>query len=121
MSRPNPSGGGGMTGATGDITPEGADEPFVPAELREISDPEHQADVTTAQGRVAAAQHEEQGSPDAAASGGAAPRDAGYGSEHGLSTTDPAYRMEARHRSTEHESRRPSDDGDEFADHEEHF
>lgn len=44
--RPNDTGGGGLTGATGDLTPDEADEAFVPAELREISDPAHQADVT---------------------------------------------------------------------------
>jgi hypothetical protein len=44
MTRPNESGGGGMTGATGDLTPDDADKPFIPAELREISDRE--PDVT---------------------------------------------------------------------------
>jgi hypothetical protein len=45
------AGGGGMTGATGDLTPdEAGTDPFVPAETREIADPEHQADVTEAQG-----------------------------------------------------------------------
>ena len=28
-----------MTGATGDLTPDDADRPFIPAELREMSDP----------------------------------------------------------------------------------
>jgi hypothetical protein len=122
MSRPNASGGGGMTGATGDITPDDADEPFVPAELREISDPEHQAEVTTAHGRAAPAQHGEIGSPGESDPSGSAPRDAGYGSGHGLSPADPAYRMESRPRATEPDSHpHPSGDGDEFADHEEHF
>jgi hypothetical protein len=40
MTRPNESGGGGMTGSTGDLTPDDADRPFIPAELREISSPE---------------------------------------------------------------------------------
>jgi hypothetical protein len=41
MTRPpNESGGGGMTGATGDLTPDDADRPFIPAELRDISHPE---------------------------------------------------------------------------------
>lgn len=39
MTRQNESGGGGMTGATGDLTPDDADSPFIPAEQREISDP----------------------------------------------------------------------------------
>jgi hypothetical protein len=46
MTRPNESGGGGMTGATGDLTPDDADRPFVPAEQREISDPEPHEDAT---------------------------------------------------------------------------
>jgi hypothetical protein len=28
-----------MTGATGDLTPDDSDRPFIPAELREISNP----------------------------------------------------------------------------------
>ena len=31
---------GGMTGATGSLTPDGADEDFIPAETRELTDPE---------------------------------------------------------------------------------
>ena len=31
---------GGMTGATGSLTPEGADDEFIPAETRELTDPE---------------------------------------------------------------------------------
>lgn len=30
---------GGMTGATGNLTPDNADEEFVPAETRELTDP----------------------------------------------------------------------------------
>lgn len=42
-----------MTGATGDLTPdEMGTRPFIPAETREIADPEHHADVTEAQGGV---------------------------------------------------------------------
>ena len=37
MTRPNEPGGGGMTGATGDLTPDDTDRPFIPAEQREIS------------------------------------------------------------------------------------
>jgi len=114
-----------MTGATGDITPDDADEPFVPAELREISDPEHQAEVTTAHGRGAPAQHGETRQPGESDAAGAAPRDAGYGSGHGLSPADPAYRMESRSQTEGARDRtsraRPSENGDEFADHEEHF
>jgi hypothetical protein len=45
MKRPDETGGGGMTGATGDLTPDDADRPFVPAELREISDPQPKAEA----------------------------------------------------------------------------
>ena len=119
MKRPDEAGGGGMTGATGDLTPDDADAPFIPAELREISDPDHQADVTTAQGR-----HSEPAEVPADEAGGAAPRDGGSGSSHGLSPDDPAYRMEARPRvEPEGAGRRPAreGDGDEFSDQEEHF
>lgn len=40
MTRPNDAGRGGMTGATGDLTPDDAERPFIPAELREMSEPE---------------------------------------------------------------------------------
>jgi len=43
------SGGGGMTGATGDLTPDDAQREFEPGELREASDPMHRADGTRAQ------------------------------------------------------------------------
>ncbi len=42
MTGPNESGRGGMTGATGDLTPDEEDRPFIPAEQREISGPESQ-------------------------------------------------------------------------------
>lgn len=120
MSRPNEAGRGGMTGATGDLTPDESDHPFVPAELREISDPEHQAEVTTAQGRHAPGQHGGSGEISDAAGEGGAPRDAGYGSEHGLSSADPAYRMESRPE-PQHDRGRERGDTDEHTDHEEHF
>jgi hypothetical protein len=44
---------GGMTGATGDLTPAGDADEFEPGELREVASPEHQADVTRAQARHA--------------------------------------------------------------------
>ena len=43
------SSGGGLTGATGDLTPDEAQREFEPGELREVSDPLHRADVTQAQ------------------------------------------------------------------------
>jgi hypothetical protein len=119
-----------MTGATGDLTPDDAAGEFIPAERREISDPEHQAEVTTAHGRGAPAQHGDLGEPGESHGSGVAPRDGGTGSEHGLSGADPAYRMETRpdpsaaERHQRHEADEPrhtEGDGDEFADHEEHF
>jgi hypothetical protein len=56
-------GGGGMTGATGDLTPDETDEPFVPGELREMADPDGRARVTAEQGAAAPAQRGEIGDP----------------------------------------------------------
>ena len=122
------SGGGGMTGATGDLTPDEIQRDFEPGELREVSDPRHQADVTQSQAAHAPAQSGDIGDPGGELEeGGAtnmATRESGYGSEHGLSPTDPAYRMERRP-PAEHEEGDPDRDprvgGDELADHEEHF
>lgn len=52
MNERDPS-SGGMTGATGDLTPAGNAGEFEPGELREVSSPEHQADETRAQARHA--------------------------------------------------------------------
>lgn len=38
---PDERAGGGMTGATGNLTPDKANEDFVPAETRELTDPAH--------------------------------------------------------------------------------
>lgn len=74
--------GGGLTGETGDLT-AGEDEPFIPAERREATDPELEGAMTLRQRREADA-------TELADDGG------GYGSTHGLAEDDPAYRMEAR-------------------------
>jgi hypothetical protein len=91
-------GGGGLTGATGDLTPEETDQAFVPGERREIEDPDARARVTTEQAASAPSQQGEVGDPAGQrVEGGAtnmAQRESGYGSEHGLSPDDPAYRME---------------------------
>ena len=50
MTERDNAGGGGLTGATGDLTFEENDRPFVTGEAREASDPERKADVTTSQG-----------------------------------------------------------------------
>ena len=118
MTRPNETGGGAMTGATGDLTPDDADEAFRPGELREVADPAHQAEVTSAQVHAAPAQHGETGGPTEPAD-----RESGYGSEHGLSPDDPAYRMDTRPRPADADDswHRRDSDGDDFSDHEEHF
>jgi hypothetical protein len=46
MTDREPSSGGGMTGATGDLTPDEIQRDFEPGEWREASDPAHQGDVT---------------------------------------------------------------------------
>jgi hypothetical protein len=89
--------GGAMTGATGDLTPDDTDRAFEPGELREVADAAHHADVTQAQAGSAPAQEGETGDPGGPEDGGPtnlAARDDGYGSRHGLSPDDPAYRME---------------------------
>ncbi len=53
MTERDHTGGAGLTGATGDLTFEENDRPFVTGEAREVSDPGHQADVTAAQIRGA--------------------------------------------------------------------
>ena len=45
MTRPDRS-GGGLTGATGDLTPDTIQRDFEPGEWREANDPAHHADVT---------------------------------------------------------------------------
>jgi hypothetical protein len=72
-------GEGGMTGATGELTPESSAEAFIPAERREASDAEHQADVTAAFHRSGSGLVEE-GEPSSEGAG--------------LAPHDPAYRME---------------------------
>jgi hypothetical protein len=42
------SSSGGMTGATGDLTPDEIQRDFEPGEWREASDPAHHGDVTRA-------------------------------------------------------------------------
>jgi hypothetical protein len=92
---------GGLTGATGSLTPADPDDEFVPAETREISDPQAARRVTADVHRRA--DDRGTGSPDTA-SGPKTGRDdrpqstrsGGYGSGSGLSAEDPAYRLEER-------------------------
>ena len=48
MGERDASSGGGMTGATGDLTPAGGED-FEPGELRETTSADHHAGVTGAQ------------------------------------------------------------------------
>jgi hypothetical protein len=52
---------GGMTGATGDLTPDDIQRDFEPGEWREASDAAHQAEVTRSQ---ASHGHERSASPE---------------------------------------------------------
>lgn len=117
-----------MTGATGDLTPDEIQRDLVTGERREVSDPERQADVTQAQAARAPAQSGDLGDPGGdLVEGGPtnmAIRESGYGSEHGLSPEDPAYRMDVRPdgktRSSEPRGRGGAG-GDDVSDHEERF
>jgi hypothetical protein len=51
---------GGMTGATGDLTPDDIQRDFEPGEWREAADAEHHAEVTRSQGSHA---HDHPASP----------------------------------------------------------
>ena len=127
MTSHHPGGGGGMTGATGDLTPDTTDDAFVPGELREVADPDEQARMTREQGAHAPSQQGEIGDPEAEPTRpptNLANRDEGYGSTHGLRGDDPAYRMEGRGFEP---ARRPEQTdrtvigGDELTDEEERF
>ncbi|HJP71136.1 MAG TPA: hypothetical protein VJ975_05400 [Candidatus Limnocylindria bacterium] len=124
------SSSGGLTGATGDLTPDDIQRDFEPGEWRETSDPAHHADVTRSQAAGAPAQLGEIGDPGGELEVGGptnmATRESGYGSEAGLSPNDPAYRMEVRPESDAgetdaHARREPRMGGDDLADHEEHL
>lgn len=118
-----------MTGATGDLTPDEIQRDFEPGEWREASDAVHHADVTRSRAAAAPAQRGEVGDPGGELEVGGPPhmatRESGYGSEHGLSPDDPAYRMETRPESSAGKvdagAREPRLGGDDFADHEEHL
>ena len=121
-------GSGGLTGATGDLTPDDPDAAFVPGERQEMTDPRRQGDVTESQGRRAESQGGEIGRPEAQPEGGRtnlATRDMGYASEHGLAPDDPAYRMEFREAAPRPEEADADDGsragGDEIGDEPERF
>lgn len=90
---------GAMTEATGHLTPDDPDHPFVPAETRELTDPAAARRLTAAAHRRREARRgEARDDPGRLIPKGEATapndRDGGYGSEHGLAGNDPAYRQE---------------------------
>jgi hypothetical protein len=92
---------GGLTGATGSLTPSDPDDEFVPAETREISDPDAARRVTAethrrAVDRGAGSRDQAAGPEPASDEQPQSTRSGGYGSGTGLSAEDPAYRMEER-------------------------
>jgi hypothetical protein len=91
---------GGLTGATGSLTPSDPDDEFVPAETREISDPDAARRVTAETYRRGedrgSRQSDPHGPDDVDDRKPQATRGGGYGTGGGLSEEDPAYRMEER-------------------------
>lgn len=92
------SSSGGLTGATGDLTPDEIQRDFEPGEWREASNPAHHAEVTRSQAAAAPAQQGEMGEP---------------GEE--LKVGGPEGRADDR------PEREPRIGGDDLADHEEHL
>ncbi len=93
-------GAGALTGATGNLTPDDADEEFVPAETREMSDATAARDVTASAHRRREARNADRTDEPGRLrdrDDRTAPndRDGGYGSESGLAGDDPAYREDA--------------------------
>jgi hypothetical protein len=93
-------GAGALTGATGNLTPDDAEDAFVPAETRELTDAAAARDVTAAAHRRREARNADRtDEPGRLLERGerTAPndRDGGYGSEAGLAGDDPAYREDA--------------------------
>jgi hypothetical protein len=100
------AGQGGMTGATGSLTSDNADEDFVPAETREMTDATASRQLTAVAHRRAEARRAEEAEAGQLLARGADTasndRDGGYGSARGLAADDPAYRLE------EHTDTRPA-------------
>ena len=110
MANEDRRGSGALTGATGDLTPDDVDEPFVPAEQREIADPKRAREVTASVHRRAAQrQAEANDAGSLIGEEGIAPndRDGGYGTARGLAPDDPAYRMEERPEMVEEPAQAP--------------
>ena len=87
--------GGGLTGATGHLTPDASERAFVPAERREMED--RQGQVTASPARLTAEELSPDGNPLVAGDETfLAQASGGYASRSGLAGDDPAYRMEQR-------------------------
>ena len=120
---------GGMTGATGDLTPDNVDQAFVPGERREIEALEHHASATQTQAMQAPTQADVIGDPSFESERVAtnmAERDGNSESERGLNQNDPAYRMKFRPLSplevaSAARGRSAYIGGDQLSDHEERF
>ena len=72
MANDERRGTGALTGATGSLTPDDIDEPFVPAEQREIADPMHAREATAIAADDPAYRMDEQ--PETAEGPASAPR-----------------------------------------------
>jgi hypothetical protein len=115
---------GGLTGATGNLTSDNADEEFIPAETRELTDPSAARQLTAGTHRRAEQRRTEDAEPGQLLERGdqTAPndRDGGYGSAKGLGADDPAYRLEEHAAPARPRPRRPHGDtvlgGDEQRD-----
>ena len=84
-----------LTGESGMLTPPGSDDDFVPAERRAVEDDGAHLAVTGAMRRMGERHHADPAdAPGTHDSEAPNDRDGGYGSEHGLKSDDPAYRME---------------------------
>jgi hypothetical protein len=119
--------GGGLTGASGTLTPdELGPEPFVAAERREVSDPVRAGRVTEEQrryaaGRDAVAPKDDGTGPAVEGPTVMAQEVGGYGSRHGLSRDDPAYRVDEEPDATPRASQPDAGDTDTYSDTEQHL
>jgi hypothetical protein len=89
-----------MTDSTGSLTPDHADEEFVPAETAGMNDPARTQAMMTAARKRRQGHAKQPDRPGQLIEAGseipANDRDGGYGSQHGLAEGDPAYHIEHR-------------------------
>jgi hypothetical protein len=93
-------GQGAMTDSTGSLTPDHADEEFVPAETAGMNDPARTQAMMVAARKRRRGHAQQPDRPGQLIEAGpeipANDRDGGYGSQHGLAEGDPAYHIEQR-------------------------